>query len=91
MKSIEQKVKEMIIWIEEEADDDDINFLYDYITNENRNREHCPSPLNKFYRYLDEVPEGARVSTSEDCETCRRECNNAMCLIKPGSYCFPDK
>lgn len=30
----------------------------------------CPAPMNQFYNYMDEVPDGTRVSTPEDCEKC---------------------
>ena len=43
----------------------------------------CPYPLNNFYSYMDEVPNGVRVSLPEDCEKCEdsKECNMKHCLI----------
>ena len=33
-------------------------------------RKKCDYPMSEFYIYEDEVPDGTRVSTCEDCITC---------------------
>lgn len=35
-----------------------------------KKRKECPYPMSMFYTYMDEVPAGTRVSTTEDCEGC---------------------
>jgi len=51
-------------------------------------RVPAPYPMNMFYCYLDEVREGDRVSTPEDCEGCTEknrdgsECDMRHCMIE---------
>ena len=35
-----------------------------------KERVPCKYPMNLFYNYKDEVPEGTRVCTEQDCEHC---------------------
>jgi hypothetical protein len=43
-------------------------------------RQRCKYPMSEFYNFEDEVPDGARVSTSDDCEACEEECDLSHCL-----------
>ena len=47
----------------------------------NKKRIPCPFPINEFYNFEDEIPEGTRISTSKDCENCCEECYDRYCLI----------
>ena len=48
-----------------------------------KKRELCKYPMSEFYIYEDEVPEGTRVSTPEECEKCDDEdCDVKHCLIQ---------
>jgi len=51
----------------------------------------CPFPVDRFYTYMDEIPKGDRVSTTEDCEKCDEEnCDLSHCLISgPHEDKFP--
>ena len=45
-------------------------------------RVPCTYPLSEFYTYMDEVVDGDRASTTEDCEKCNEEdCDIRHCLI----------
>jgi hypothetical protein len=51
-------------------------------------RIKCPHPYSEFFKYMDEIPTGTRVSTSEDCDKCEQEdlkfykdCDQPHCLI----------
>ena len=48
-----------------------------------KERKRCSYPMSKFYIYEDEVPDGERVSTPEDCEKCDDDCcqDEKYCLI----------
>jgi len=49
----------------------------------------CKTPLNQFYNFIDEVPDG-RVSTSEDCTKCDEEqCDLKHCFIIDGVPHYP--
>jgi len=46
------------------------------------NRKLCKYPMSQFYIYEDQVPDGDRVCTPEDCEKCMEEnCDDKHCLI----------
>jgi hypothetical protein len=39
--------------------------------------------MSKFYNFEDEIPDGERVSTVDDCNKCMEEdCDDRHCLIK---------
>ena len=48
-----------------------------------KKRIPCKYPMSNFYNFEDEVPEGTRVSTPEECETCdEKDCSLKFCLIQ---------
>ena len=39
-------------------------------------------PLNLFFNYVEDIPDGVRISTPEDCEKCIvKQCDVTHCLI----------
>lgn len=45
-------------------------------------RKRCDYPLSDFYNFEDEVPNGTRVSTLDDCCDCADDCGECHCLIQ---------
>jgi hypothetical protein len=47
-----------------------------------KERQRCRYPMSEFYNFEDEVLDGDRTSTPDDCEKCMEEnCDNRYCLI----------
>lgn len=47
----------------------------------NKKRVPCKYPMSLFYNYEDEIPPNTRVSTPDDCEKCKKDCDVKHCLI----------
>ena len=50
----------------------------------NKPRKLCSYPMSEFYIYEDEVPEGTRLSTPDDCETC----DFVICGCHDSKFCL---
>lgn len=43
----------------------------------------CSYPWSEFYLYMEDIPDGTRLSTIKDCETCEdKDCDCKYCLIE---------
>lgn len=49
---------------------------------ENKKKTPCSYPMNKFYNFIEDVPDGERVSNTNDCEKCTEPCEEMHCLIQ---------
>jgi hypothetical protein len=67
-------------------------FLGNIMSIKEEKRVPCSFPMNKFYNFEDEIPEGVRLNTPEECEKCkdgddaeiwRELCGGEHCLVSP--------
>lgn len=55
------------------------------IESDDATKTRCSYPWSEFYTYMEDIPEGTRVSTPEDCKecTCPGDCDDGdLCLIE---------
>jgi hypothetical protein len=63
-------------------DEKKANELIAQIEAGSHNLTPCTYPMNQFYNYMEEVPDGTRVSEMDDCLSCEeKDCEERYCLI----------